>query len=115
MRAKQRPPATCCTSCRTASACPAPGARASWVTLGPDFSGAAPAQEGEGLWWAFALGADLGGNTTAVAAGANVVIIGIAAARGHAISFWTFTKYGLIVTAATLAVSWPYVWLRYYA
>jgi Na+/H+ antiporter NhaD/arsenite permease-like protein len=32
----------------------------------------------------------------------------------HPISFWTFTKYGLVVTAATLAVAWPYVWLRYY-
>ena len=88
---------------------------AAMVPIVQDLAGAAPAQEGEGLWWAFALGADLGGNTTAVAAGANVVIIGIAAARGHAISFWTFTKYGLMVTAVTLAVSWPYVWLRYYA
>ena len=88
---------------------------AAMVPIVQELAGAAPAQEGEGLWWAFALGADLGGNTTAVAAGANVVIIGIAAAKGHAISFWTFTKYGLMVTAATLAVSWPYVWLRYYA
>ena len=71
--------------------------------------------QGDGLWWAFALGADLGGNTTAVAAGANVVILGIAAAKGSPISFWTFTKYGLVVTVATLVVAWPYVWLRYYA
>lgn len=80
-----------------------------------DLAHAAPGSEGAGLWWAFALGADLGGNTTAVAAGANVVIIGIAAAKGHPISFWTFTKYGLVVTATTLLVAWPYVWLRYYA
>jgi Na+/H+ antiporter NhaD/arsenite permease-like protein len=80
-----------------------------------DLVQAAPGSEGDGLWWAFALGADLGGNTTAVAAGANVVIIGIAAAKGCPISFWTFTKYGLVVTATTLVVAWPYVWLRYYA
>ena len=53
---------------------------------------------GSPLWWAFVLGADLGGNTTAVAAGANVVVLGIAAKAGHPISFWQFTKYGLVVT-----------------
>ena len=70
---------------------------------------------GQPLWWAFALGADLGGNTTAVAAGANVVVIGIAARQGQPISFWRFTKHGLIVTSITLALAWAYVWLRYYA
>lgn len=80
-----------------------------------DLVASAPAAEGEPLWWAFALGADLGGNTTAVAAAANVVVIGIAARHGHPISFWQFTKYGLIVTVVTLLVAWPYIWLRYYA
>jgi Na+/H+ antiporter NhaD/arsenite permease-like protein len=71
--------------------------------------------ESTALWWALALGADLGGNATAVGASANVVVIGIAARNGHPISFWTFTRYGLVVAAATIAVSWPYLWLRYYA
>ncbi|KPC74252.1 membrane protein, partial [Streptomyces sp. NRRL WC-3753] len=31
------------------------------------------------LWWAFALGADLGGNATIIASSANVVVVGIAA------------------------------------
>ena len=66
------------------------------------------------LWWAFVFGADLGGNTTAVAAGANVVVLGVAAKWGRPISFWKFTKYGLIVTATTLVISWFYVWLRYF-
>ena len=61
------------------------------------------------------LGADLGGNTTAVAAGANVVVLGIAARAGHPISFWQFTRYGLVVTFSSLAVGWLYVWLRYFA
>jgi Na+/H+ antiporter NhaD/arsenite permease-like protein len=89
------------------------------ATMAPiveDLVDAAPsADEGEALWWAFALGADLGGNTTAVAAGANVVILGIAARHLHPISFWEFTKYGLVVTAVTLVIAWPYVWLRYFA
>jgi Na+/H+ antiporter NhaD/arsenite permease-like protein len=55
---------------------------------------------------------DLGGNTTAVAAGAYVVLIGIAARHLHPISFWTFAKYGLIVTVFILVLAWPYVWLR---
>lgn len=67
------------------------------------------------LWWALALGADLGGNATAIGASANVVVLGIAMRNGHPISFWTFTKYGLLVTAVTIAVCIPYLWWRYYA
>jgi Na+/H+ antiporter NhaD/arsenite permease-like protein len=70
--------------------------------------------EAKALWWALALGADLGGNATAVGASANVVIIGIAARNGHPISFWQFTKYGSIVAIVTIAISWAYLWLRYY-
>ncbi|WP_425568509.1 ArsB/NhaD family transporter [Nonomuraea antimicrobica] len=71
---------------------------------------------GEGarvLWWALAFGADLGGNATAVGAAANVVVLGIAARNGTPISFWQFTKYGLIVTVVTVALVAPYLWLRY--
>ncbi|MDT0186577.1 ArsB/NhaD family transporter [Microbacterium sp. ARD31] len=67
------------------------------------------------LWWAFVFGADLGGNATAVAAGANVVVLGIAAKAGEPISFWGFTRYGVVVTAMTLVVAWLYVYLRYFA
>ncbi|MFC4119064.1 ArsB/NhaD family transporter [Nonomuraea zeae] len=65
------------------------------------------------LWWALALGADLGGNATAVGAAANVVVIGIAARNGTPISFWQFTRYGLVVTFVTVALATPYLWLRY--
>ena len=71
--------------------------------------------ESRSLWWALALGADLGGNATAVGASANVVILGIAARNGHPISFWKFTKYGLVVTVVTIAITWVYFWLRYFA
>ncbi|MEV5498181.1 ArsB/NhaD family transporter [Nonomuraea fuscirosea] len=67
------------------------------------------------LWWALAIGADLGGNATAVGAAANVVVIGIAARNGTPISFWQFTRYGLVVTFVTVALSTPYLWLRYLA
>jgi len=73
------------------------------------------ADQAKALWWALALGADLGGNATAVGASANVVIIGIAARNGHPISFWRFTKYGSVVALVTIAISWLYLWLRYYS
>ncbi|OQQ13842.1 hypothetical protein B0675_26825 [Streptomyces sp. M41(2017)] len=67
------------------------------------------------MWWALALGADLGGNATAIGASANVVVLGIAERNRQPITFWQFTKYGLIVTAVTVAISFAYVWLRYFA
>lgn len=66
------------------------------------------------LWWSLALGADLGGNATAVGASANVVVLGIAERSGHPISFWQFTKYGLVVTLVTLLVCVPYLWFRFF-
>jgi Na+/H+ antiporter NhaD/arsenite permease-like protein len=67
------------------------------------------------MWWALAAGADLGGNATAIGASANVVVLGIAERARQPISFWQFTRYGLVVTAATLAVTAAYLWLRYFA
>ncbi|MHC3467844.1 ArsB/NhaD family transporter [Streptomyces sp. 7R007] len=67
------------------------------------------------MWWALALGADLGGNATAIGASANVVVLGIAERNRQPISFWQFTRYGLIVTAATVTISLAYVRLRYFA
>jgi Na+/H+ antiporter NhaD and related arsenite permeases len=69
----------------------------------------------QALWWAFALGCDLSGNGTAIAASANVVVLGIAAREGEPISFGQFTRYGAITTVVTTVVAWLYVWLRYFA
>ncbi|MEQ6325584.1 ArsB/NhaD family transporter [Mycobacterium canetti] len=66
------------------------------------------------LWWALALGADFGGNLTAVGASANVVMLGIARRAGTTISFWEFTRKGVVVTAVSLVLSAVYVWLRYF-
>ncbi|MDQ4009334.1 MAG: ArsB/NhaD family transporter [Actinomycetota bacterium] len=72
------------------------------------------ADSGQVLWWSLALGADLGGNATAVGASANVVMLGIAERSGQPISFWQFTKYGLVVAAITIAIAAIYLWLRYF-
>ncbi len=65
------------------------------------------------LWWALALGADLGGNATIVGASANVVIVGIAERNGFHISFRAWLRYGLPTTLSSLAVAVPYIVLRY--
>ncbi|MCG7597966.1 ArsB/NhaD family transporter [Mycobacterium sp. C3-094] len=68
----------------------------------------------EALWWALALGADLGGNMTAVGASANVVMLGIARRADRPISFWEFTRKGIAVTVMSVAVSAVYLWVRYF-
>lgn len=76
-------------------------------------SGTGPFAGQNGLWWALVLGADLGGNATAIGASANVVVAGISKRNGHPISFWEFTRYGSVVALVTLAIATPYLLLRY--
>ncbi len=66
------------------------------------------------LWWSLAFGADFGGNATIIGASANVVAIGLAAKAGHHISFWKFAKYGIIVTAVSIAMVYPYILFFYF-
>jgi len=65
------------------------------------------------LWWALALGADLGGNATLVGASANVVIVGIAARNGLHISFARWLRYGVPTALMSVVVCAPYLLLRY--
>jgi Na+/H+ antiporter NhaD/arsenite permease-like protein len=66
------------------------------------------------LWWALALGADFGGNLTAVGASANVVMLGIARRADNPISFWEFTRKGVLITVVSIVLSALYLWLRYF-
>ncbi len=66
------------------------------------------------LWWALALGADFGGNLTAVGASANVVMLGIARRSDSPISFWEFTRKGVPVTTMSIGLAALYLWLRYF-
>jgi len=66
------------------------------------------------LWWSLALGGDLGGNLTAVGSTANIVMIGIALRSGNAISFWEFTRKGIMTTAISTVLCALYLWLRYF-
>lgn len=70
-------------------------------------------QQGVVLWWALALGADLGGNATSIGASANVVVTGLSERSGHRITFRGWLSFGVPVTVATLGVSLLYLWVRY--
>ena len=83
------------------------------ATMSPVVASLVPGPGPHVFWWALALGADLGGNATAIGASANVVMLGIAERAGHRITFWEFTKYGLVVTVVTVALCAPYLALRY--
>ena len=56
------------------------------------------------LWWALSLGACMGGNGTAIAASANVVVLGVAAREGVNISFMQFLKIGMLTLVVTVGV-----------
>jgi Na+/H+ antiporter NhaD/arsenite permease-like protein len=65
------------------------------------------------VWWALALGADLGGNLTLVGASANLVVASLAERSGNKISFMQFLRYGLPVVFVSLVISTIWLWLVY--
>lgn len=67
----------------------------------------------DAYWWALALGACFGGNTTLVAAAANVAAAGMASRAGRPIGFMTFLRVGLPVTVASMTLATLYIALRY--
>ena len=86
------------------------------ATMAPVVADLAPALADHNsgvLWWALALGTDFGGNLTAVGASANVVVLGIAARADNPVSFWEFTRKGMVVTAVSFVLAAAYLWLRY--
>jgi len=73
----------------------------------------AKGHESDALWWALAIGADLGGNATIIGASANVILAGMAEREGHPITFGQFLRYGLPVTLGTMLIATAYIWIRY--
>ncbi len=70
---------------------------------------------GNVLWWSLSTGACLGGNFTPLGAAANIIAVGISSRDGYPISFWEFTKYGIIYTVISLVITSVYIYLRYLA
>ena len=67
------------------------------------------------IWWALAVGADMGGNLTIIGASANVLIANISERNGHHITFFEFFKWGLPTTLGSMVIASIYFWLRYIA
>ncbi|MCR5833203.1 MAG: ArsB/NhaD family transporter [Selenomonadaceae bacterium] len=67
----------------------------------------------EPIWWSLALGACLGGNGTLVGASANLIVAGLAAARGVRITFTDYFKVGFPIMLLTVVMATVYVYLRY--
>jgi Na+/H+ antiporter NhaD/arsenite permease-like protein len=65
------------------------------------------------LFYAMMFGATLGGNGTVVGASSNIVAAGIAEQHGKRISFKTFLRYGLPVTALQLMTVGLYIVIRF--
>ena len=63
---------------------------------------------------AMMFGATLGGNATLIGASANIVSVGICAHNGKPVTFVTWLRYGLPITACQLAVSALYVLVLFY-
>ena len=83
------------------------------ATMIPVVDQLAGGHESDALWWALAIGADLGGNATIIGASANVILAAMAEREGHPITFGAFLRYGLPVTLGSILISTLYVWLRY--
>lgn len=56
------------------------------------------------LWWALALGADLGGNGTLIGSSAGVVAAGMSEKNGHPISFNRWFRVGFPFMTVTVAI-----------
>jgi len=67
----------------------------------------------EPLWWALSLGACLGGNGTLIGASANVVVAGMAAQRGHQLSFVKYMMICFPLMIVSIVLSSIYLYWRY--
>jgi Na+/H+ antiporter NhaD/arsenite permease-like protein len=83
------------------------------ATMIPVIDQLAGGHESDALWWALAIGADLGGNATIIGASANVILASMSEREGHRITFGAFLRYGVPVTVGTMLLSTAYVWVRY--
>jgi len=72
-----------------------------------------PPHQLEGLWWALAAGACLGGNGSLIGASANLIVAGIAERNGVPFRFLPFLKVAFPLMLLQVGISTVYVWWRY--
>jgi Na+/H+ antiporter NhaD/arsenite permease-like protein len=69
--------------------------------------------ESNALYYALAIGADLGGNATLIASSSNLVVAGITERAGYRLTFRKFLSVGLPATAITTALGCVWLLLRF--
>jgi len=65
------------------------------------------------LWWALALGANIGANGTLIGTASNLMVADIAEKNNQPIPFWYFVKVSLPLVIINLIIASIYVYLRY--
>ena len=83
------------------------------ATMIPVVAQLSEGQPNDAIWWALAMGADLGGNATLIGASANVILAGMAEREGHPITFGQFLRFGVPVTIGTTVIATIYLWVRF--
>jgi Na+/H+ antiporter NhaD/arsenite permease-like protein len=83
------------------------------ATMIPVVAQLSEGQPNDAIWWALAMGADLGGNATLIGASANVILAGMAEREGHPITFGQFLRFGVPVTLGTTVIATVYLWVRF--
>ena len=65
------------------------------------------------LWWALALGANIGANGTLIGTASNLIVADIAEKNKQPIPFWYFVKIALPLVIFNLVIASIYFYLRY--
>ena len=65
------------------------------------------------LWWALALGANIGANGTLIGTASNLIVADIAEKNNQPIPFWYFVKIAFPLVILNFFISLIYVYLRY--
>ncbi|MBA7587505.1 putative transporter [subsurface metagenome] len=65
------------------------------------------------LWWALALGANIGANGTLIGTASNLIVADIAEKNKQPIPFWYFVKIAFPLVILNLIIASIYIYLRY--
>ncbi|MCJ7656953.1 MAG: anion permease, partial [Candidatus Atribacteria bacterium] len=65
------------------------------------------------LWWALALGANIGANGTLIGTASNLIVADIAEKNKQPIHFWYFTKVAFPLVILNFIIALIYIYLRY--
>lgn len=86
---------------------------AAMLPVGRALSRSVPGLAGNALYYALALGSDLGGNSSLIASSANLVVAGITERAGYPITFMKFLRIGLPATLVTVTLGSVWLILRF--